>query len=260
MGQLLWVIPLGLVVGLALGSLGGGGSILTVPALVYLLGQTPKAATTGSLIIVGVTSLVGLLPHYRKGNVRVGQGVTFGVLGAVGAYLGSRAAAGVPSAWLLSAFSVLMFVVAFLMGRRLRRSVDGAASGDAHVHPVTLVLAATAVGLLTGFFGVGGGFAVVPALVLALGLSMPMAVGTSLLVIALNSATALASRLGNGVVLDWTVVGGFAAFAALGSLLGSRVSARLSHRHLTMAFIALLVLVGAYMAVANLPLVFHATI
>ena len=253
---LLWVVPLGLLVGIALGSLGGGGSILTVPALVYLLGQAPAAATTGSLIIVGLTSLAGMVPHLRKGNVQVSRGLLFGVLGTVGAVVGSRLAAGVPAAWLLTVFSGLMLVVAFLMARRLRRRTPATAAAQASgpAGPVRVVVAATAVGLLTGFFGVGGGFAVVPALVLVLGLSMPAAVGTSLLVIAINSATALASRAGAGIALDWTTIGAFAAVAVVGSLLGSRVAARVSPRTLSITFIVILVAVSAYMAAASIPL------
>ena len=251
--QLLWVVPLGLLVGLALGSLGGGGSILTVPALVYLLGQSPAAATTGSLIIVGITSLVGAVPHARRGNVRLRQGAIFGVLGVVGSYVGATLASGVPDAALLSAFSGLMLVVAALMGRRLRRAGAGVSAPPTSVQPVRVVLAATAVGLLTGFFGVGGGFAVVPALVLVLGLPMPVAVGTSLLVIAINSATALASRIGSGLEVDWPTIGSFALFAAVGSVLGARWSARLPQRTLTLAFIAMMVVVGLYMAATNVP-------
>lgn len=259
MSQLIWVVPLGLIVGLALGSLGGGGSILTVPALVYLLGQTPAAATTGSLIIVGITSLVGAIPHHRRSNVDVRRGLVFGVLGVVGSFVGSRLAAGVPPHVLLSAFAVLMLVVAGLMYRRVRRAAgQGAApaASDGRVHPVKLVLAATGVGLLTGFFGVGGGFAVVPALVLVLGLAMPAAVGTSLLVIAINSATALASRVGGGIDLDWVTIGGFALFAVVGSLAGSKIAARLSQRTLTLAFIVMLVGVAIYMGVVNIPQLF----
>lgn len=254
--QLLWVIPLGLLVGLALGSLGGGGSILTVPALVYLLGQSPAVATTASLMIVGITSLVGLIPHHRKGNVRLGRGVVFGVLGVLGSFLGARAAVGIPAEVLMSAFAVLMLFVAALMWRRQRRGKKAAASAEAAVRPVPLVLAATGVGLLTGFFGVGGGFAVVPALVLVLGLSMPAAVGTSLLVIAINSATALFFRLGNGVDLDWAVIGGFTVFSVIGSLLGARVAARISPQTLTKAFVVMLVAVALYMAAVNIPALF----
>lgn len=251
--RLLWLVPLGLAVGLALGSLGGGGSILTVPALVYLLGQSPKAATTGSLIIVGLTSMVGVIPHRRRGNVRLARGLVFGVVGAAGSYAGSRLAAGVSSTLLLSLFSVLMLVVAAVMLRRLRHGATASASGTEHSHPAILVLTATGVGLLTGFFGVGGGFAVVPALVLALGLSMPVAVGTSLVVISVNSATALASRLGSGITVDWAVVLPFSVFAAAGSIAGSYVAHRLSHRTLTIAFAVMLILLAGYMGAVNIP-------
>ncbi|MGJ3509422.1 sulfite exporter TauE/SafE family protein [Enemella sp. A6] len=256
---LLWVAPLGLIVGLALGSLGGGGAILTVPALVYLLGQSPQAATTGSLIIVGLTALAGTLPHRRKGNLRTRQGVVFGLLGIAGSFLGARLAAGVAPQVLMSAFAGLMFVVGALMIAKVRRAAragGGRETTETKVRPVRLVLVATGVGVLTGFFGVGGGFAVVPALVLVLGLSMPVAVGTSLLVIAINSATALFFRLGSGVELDWVAIGGFALFAVIGSLFGARVSQRISPTTLTKAFIVMLLTVATYMAVANVPALF----
>ena len=101
-------LPIGLLIGLSLGALGGGGSILTVPALVYLFGQDTHAATTGSLLIVGVTALAGMMAHHRAGRVRIVQGLVFGVLGIVGAYVGSQLSASVPPAVLLAAFSVLM--------------------------------------------------------------------------------------------------------------------------------------------------------
>lgn len=250
---LLWVIPLGMVVGIALGSLGGGGSILTVPALVYLLGLPATAAASGSLIIVGLTSLIGAIPHYRKGNVRLGRGVVFGVLGAAGSYVGARLASGLSAPLLLTAFSILMMVVAILMIRRLRRTAEATRSRDGATHPVRVVLAATAVGLLTGFFGVGGGFAVVPALVLALGLEMRAAVGTSLVVIAINSATALASRIGAGISLDWAVILGFSLFAVAGSLAGAKLTRHVSPRMLTIAFVVMLIGLSVYMAAVNVP-------
>lgn len=254
---LLWVVPLGLLVGLALGTLGGGGSILTVPALVYLLGQSPAAATTGSLVIVGLTSIAGAIPHYRRGNVRLAKGVAFGLVGIGGSVLGSKLAAGLRPDVLLSAFAVLMLVVAVLMALRLRRRGSSAATGTEEMRVVPLILTATGVGLLTGFFGVGGGFAVVPALTLALGLSMPVAVGTSLVVIALNSASAFVARLGSGVAFDPTVVLAFAVVAAVGSVLGARLSHRLSHRTLTLAFVVMLVVVAGYMAATNIPSLFR---
>jgi uncharacterized protein len=257
------VLPIGLLIGLSLGALGGGGSILTVPALVYLLGQDPRHATTGSLLIVGVTSLIALVPHARRGNVRFGQGLVIGALGTAGSLVGSALSAKVAPAVLLTAFSVLMVVVAVLMLRR---------SGTVPSAPVPapvlrqrprhwvlptaakVVVTATAVGLLTGFFGVGGGFALVTALVLVLSFPMPVAVGTSLLVIAVNSATALAARAAAGTPqLDWGVVLAFTGAAVVGSLAGGQLAARLEPRHLTRAFAVLLLAVAAYTAVRSVP-------
>ena len=222
-------IPAGLLIGLALGALGGGGSILTVPALVYLLDQAPHAATTGSLLIVGTAALVGMVAHRRAGRVRIGPGLVFAGLGLAGSYVGSRLSTAVDPHVLLTAFAALMLAAAAALRQRggARRYAAGApprpgsadrlararahhraalADGPATAGPtcplpsvtprittrraVTIVAAATAVGLLTGFFGVGGGFVIVPALVLVLGFDMPAAVGTSLLVIAVTSAAA----------------------------------------------------------------------
>ncbi|MGM0385974.1 MAG: sulfite exporter TauE/SafE family protein [Actinomycetota bacterium] len=257
--NLLWALPLGLVVGATLGALGGGGAILTVPALIYLLGQEPLVATTGSLVIVGASALVGMVPHHRAGNLRVRQGLTFGLAGIVGSFGGSALSRQVDPVVLLVAFATLMLLVAVLMARRLRRSPRGATTSDTP-EPSTarrlalLLTTATGVGLLTGFFGVGGGFAVVPALTLVLGFPIRAAVGTSLLVIAVNSATALASRLVLGIEgLDWPLVGTFALGAVIGSLLGGRVSAKADPRHLTVAFIAMLLAIAVLMLARNVP-------
>ncbi len=262
------VLPLGLLIGLALGALGGGGSILTVPALVYLLGQAPRTATAGSLLIVGVTSLVALVPHARAGRVRFAQGLAFGALGTAGSFGGSALATHVAPQVLLTAFAGLMLVVATLMLLRSLRPGAGTAHQDPTtaailtLHPLTcacprlakVVVTATVVGLLTGFFGVGGGFVLVPALVLALAFPMPVAVGTSLLVIAVNSATALTARISSGGGhFDWPLVAGFTAAAVVGSLLGGRVTARVQPRHLTAAFGVLLVAVAVYTAARSVP-------
>jgi uncharacterized protein len=265
-------LPIGLLIGLSLGALGGGGSILTVPALVYLLGQDTHAATTGSLLIVGVTALAGMMAHHRAGRVRIVQGLVFGVLGTVGAYVGSQLSVTVPPAVLLAAFSVLMLVVAAMMVVRRRAQLRAVTAGEVETGspngPVlqfrpTLVcdcarvlkvlVVASAVGLLTGFFGVGGGFVVVPALVLALGFTMPVAVGTSLLVIAINSASALLSRMGQGVHLDWLLIGVFTLAAIVGSLLGGRLATRVRPQRLTAAFTVLLVAVALYTAARSFP-------
>ncbi|GAB3069340.1 sulfite exporter TauE/SafE family protein [Pedococcus soli] len=263
------VLPLGLLIGLALGALGGGGSILTVPALVYLLAQDPRSATTSSLLIVGATSLIALAPHARAGRVRFGQGLMFGALGTAGSFAGSALAAHVDPQVLLTAFAGLMLVVATLMIRRSLRSTgvaggleDPTAEPILTFNPITcacprlakVVVTATAVGLLTGFFGVGGGFVLVPALVLALSFPMPVAVGTSLLVIAVNSATALTARITTGSThLDWPLIAGFTAAAVVGSLFGGRITSRVKPSHLTRAFAVLLVAVALYTAARSIP-------
>jgi uncharacterized protein len=266
-------IPAGLLIGLSLGALGGGGSILTVPALVYLLHQQPHAATTGSLLIVGITALAGMAAHWRAGRVRAAQGTIFGVLGVAGSYAGSRLSASIRSDLLLTLFAGLMLVAATAMLRHRRRAGGGPAPAAAAAvsgsppaaygpdrpaapaaarRALKVAAAATGVGLLTGFFGVGGGFVIVPALVLALGFEMPVAVGTSLLVISINSAAALAARIG-GVRLDWPLIGVFVLAALAGALGGNRVASRVSASRLTVAFTVLLVAVAFYTLSRSLP-------
>lgn len=262
-------VLIGALVGLSLGALGGGGSILTVPALVYLLGQSAHSATTGSLLIVGVTALAGMVAHWRAGRVRVGDGLTFGLLGLAGSFVGSHLSARANPDVLLTAFAALMLVAAAAMLRRFRAGADAGADTVAPepTHgacPATsrwqclqrtarVIAAASVVGLLTGFFGVGGGFVIVPALVLALGFTMPVAVGTSLLVIAINSAGALAARLGEHTSFDWPLLGAFTAGAIAGSVLGSRLAHRADPRRLTQAFAVFLVAVAGYVAARAAP-------
>ena len=261
-------IPTGLLIGLSLGALGGGGSILTVPALVYLLGQDTRSATTGSLLIVGLTALAGMAAHHRAGRVRVSAGIVFGVLGIAGSYVGSLLSAKVAPDVLLAAFSLLMLIVAAVMFARSRREAGVSRSAEVDEGPIIrlrpsficacpraakVLVVATAVGLLTGFFGVGGGFVVVPALVLTLGFPMPVAVGTSLLVMSINSASALVERLGHGLALDWVLIGYFTAAAIIGSLLGGLVTSRVHPQRLTRVFALLLVVVALYTATRSIP-------
>ena len=261
-------VPIGLLIGLSLGALGGGGSILTVPVLVYLLGQDTQAATTGSLLIVGITALAGMAAHQRAGRVRVVQGLVFGVLGIAGSWFGSKMSASVAPNVLLAAFSLLILIVAAVMFARSRRHEGATPATEVAEDPIItlrpsficacpraakVLVAATAAGLLTGFFGVGGGFVVVPALVLALGFTMPVAVGTSLLVISINSASALIARVGDGLALNWALIGAFTAAAIIGSLLGGRVTSRVTPRLLSRAFALLLVTVALYTAARSIP-------
>lgn len=264
-----------LLVGLTLGALGGGGAVLAVPAFVHLLDQTPQQAMTASLVVVGVTSLVALVPHARRGNVRVAQGLTFGAVGTIGSYAGARVSAHLPDRTLMLLFAVLLVVIAAVMVRRFRRAAarpatstpatstpaasttetsgGGDGSGRDGIRVLALVTTASAVGFLTGLLGVGGGFVVVPALTLALALPMPVAVGTSLLVIAVNSATALVARTSVAVEgLDWPVIALFTAVAVMASLVGTRLAAVLSARQQAGTFAALLLVVAAVTGVGAL--------
>ncbi|MFE2229533.1 sulfite exporter TauE/SafE family protein [Streptomyces kronopolitis] len=271
-------LPCGLVIGLLLGALGGGGSVLAVPALVYLLGQSPHEATAGALVVVTVGAVTGLVCHARAGRVRWAAGAAFGALGTAGSYLGSRWSAALDPTVLMAAFAGLMLVVAAMLlvrGLRAAREADGTGLpgavpdavaagplGDsrgasssvspAPTRPVRVAATASAVGLLTGFFGVGGGFVVVPALTLVLGLEMPVAIGTSLLVILINSLTALGTRAGTGT-LDWPLLAGFAACAAVGSNLGNRLTSRLRPQALTTAFAGLVTVLAVAMAAVAVP-------
>ena len=252
--------PLGFLIGLSLGALGGGGSILAVPALVYGAGQDPKAATTTSLILVGVTALIGVLPHWRAGRVRMVPGIIFGLAGVGGSLLGSGWNAAVDPDVLLLAFSGLMLVVAASMWRRANQPApipgpeveraDALTLTKVRIEPTVVlkvIAAGTVVGLLTGFFGVGGGFVIVPALVLALGFTMPEAVGTSLVVIAINSAVVLTTRL-HGGTLDWSVIVPFMIASLFGMRAGSRLADREDPRALQRWFVYVLVGVALYTA------------
>ena len=266
--RLLLTLPLGVLIGVTLGAVGGGGSILAVPVLVYAVGLEAKAATTASLVVVGIAALGGMVGHWRAGRVRFVAGLIFGLAGVGGSVVGSLLNRSVNPDVLLLAFSALTFLAAWSMWSRRRHHVlhdhavettttdvprPEASSPARRARLVTIgkVLAAgTVVGFVTGFFGVGGGFVVVPALVLALGYAMPVAVGTSLLVIAINSGAALLSRLATSGV-DWHVALPFAGAAAIGSIVGKRIADRLPAASLMGWFVALLVIVATYMAVRS---------
>lgn len=242
-------LALAAVIGLSLGLLGGGGSILTVPVLVYVLGYGAKPAIAMSLPVVGVTSLAGAALHWRLGNVRVPTALTFGALAMVGAFAGARLAAYLSGAAQLALLAVVMLVAAASMlrgGRGEPRRPGGAA-------PPRLALlapAALGVGVLTGLVGIGGGFLVVPALVLLARVPMRQAVGTSLVVIAMNSASGFAGYFGT-VELDWGFLAGFTAAAVVGALGGTALAARVPQAALKRAFALFLLAVGAFVLFKN---------
>ncbi|MER6257594.1 sulfite exporter TauE/SafE family protein, partial [Streptomyces sp. NPDC001584] len=214
MSALILALAAGAVTGLALGALGGGGSVLAVPALIYLLGFTPAAATTASLIIVTATSAAALLPHATSGNVRWQTGALFAAAGALPAAAAAGLAARLPEPLLTAAFAA----VAGLAALRMLRTPE-TSDGPRPVRPVRAAGAGAGLGAVTGLLGVGGGFLAVPALVGALGLRMRAAVGTSLLVITVNSLAALAARTGSTAPVHWAVVAPFTGAAILGGVL-----------------------------------------
>ncbi len=247
MDHTLSALALGAVVGLALGLVGGGGSILTVPILIYALGENVRLATGTSLAIVGANALVAAWDHAQAGRVRFPVALVFGGVGILGALGGAWLNHLAPARLLLLGFAMLMLAaaVAMLRVRLADRQTSGAT--QAPFSP-RILLAGLAVGVLTGFFGVGGGFLVVPALVLVLGLPMREAVGTSLVVIAINAAAALAGHLRYGGI-DGAITLLFIAGGAGGSLLGSRLSGRLDERRLRQGFAGMVMLIALYMLV-----------
>ncbi|MGA5427552.1 sulfite exporter TauE/SafE family protein [Streptomyces koyangensis] len=246
MSVLILALVAGAVVGLALGGLGGGGSVLAVPALIYLLGFSPVAATTASLIIVAATSLSSLVAHARDGNVRWRSGLLFAAVGIGPAMLGGLAAGRLPAAALTVAFSVIAALAAWRMLRPSRPAPDGP------VRPARAAGAGAGLGAVTGVLGVGGGFLAVPALVGVLGLRMKAAVGTSLLVIIINSLAALATRTGTAEGLDWAVIAPFTGAAILGAWDGKRLAAKLSGNRLQHVFAYVLLAVAAFMLLDTL--------
>ncbi|SDC92593.1 hypothetical protein SAMN05660690_2960 [Geodermatophilus telluris] len=241
-------VALAVVVGLALGLLGGGGSILMVPLLVYVAGKDAEEAIALSLVVVGVTSAVSVIGHARSRRVRWRTGWLLGATGIVGAFAGGLIGAHLPGQLLMGGFAVLMMVtaVAMLRGRR------SAAPESAGPSPGCSLLIGAGLGLVTGLLGAGGGFLIVPALTLLAGLPMTAAVGTSLLVIAMNSAAGLAGHL-TAVPVDWALTGAVTAAAVAGSLLGARLVDRIPADALRRAFGWFVLLTGASVLVQQAP-------
>jgi uncharacterized membrane protein YfcA len=238
---------LAVLVGLSLGLLGGGGSILTVPIFVYVLGFAPKDAIAAGLAVVGAVSLFGAAGHWRAGNVALRPALLFGVASMAGALLGARLATVVSGTVQLFLFAIVMLMAAVFM---LRGRKEGFEETGTPAGPGVILPAGVGLGILTGLVGVGGGFLIVPALVLLAGLRMKQAVGTSLAVIAMNSTTGLAGYLGQ-VDLDWGVIAGFIAVAILGSLAGVRLVRHVPQRALQRGFAVFLLVMGLLIVYQN---------
>jgi uncharacterized membrane protein YfcA len=242
---------LGFAIGLALGLLGGGGSILTVPVLVYVIGQDPRTAVTASLAIVGANSVSGVMMHRSQGTLNWRVALLFGGAGMLMAFFAARLSKSFSPVALLLAFAVLMLVVGSVMLLQ-KKTADHAGVSRG---PLVILAAGAGVGLLTGFLGVGGGFLIVPALVLLVGLPMRQAVGTSLLVIAMNSASGLLGHWGDAINLS--VVAVFAASGITGAFIGARLSGRIQADRLRQLFAVFVLTLGCYLLFDNFGKLFN---
>jgi len=224
-------ITLGFVIGIVLGLLGGGGSILTVPVLVYVVNLPPQSAVTASLVIVGANSIIGAMIHRAQGTLNWRVALIFGGVGMVAAYFSAGLSKALSPTALMVAFALLMLIVgAFMLVRKTPEQGEQLSRG------LPIVIAGgIGVGILTGFLGVGGGFLIVPALVMLVGLPIRQAVGTSLIVIAMNSLAGFLGHL-NGLSIDVAVVGIFALAGIAGTFAGARLGQRVKPEQLRALF------------------------
>lgn len=246
---------LAVLVGLALGLLGGGGSILTLPILVYVVGVPAHEAIALSLLVVGTTSLAALVPHARAGRVRWKTGALFGATSMIGAYAAGTVAHLVPATLLLLLFGAMMLVTAAMMmrGRRGAAPAGESAEGTTTALPLLhVVLQGLAVGAATGLIGAGGGFVVVPALVLLGRLPMRAAIGTSLLVIAMNSFAGFAGHA-SSVTIDWPLAVLITAAAVSGSFFGSALAGRVPQALLRRGFAWFVVVMAVFILLQEVP-------
>ena len=245
-------LSLGLVVGIVLGVVGGGGSIIAVPALVYGVGMSPAEAIPTSLLVVGISSLAALVPRLR-------EGINWPVVLIVGA-------AGIPAAWagtalgrlldpniLMLAFAVIMVIAGIRMLARTKETDGSCSIGPTRAFRTCAPKAVgigLLVGFLTGLLGVGGGFLITPALTLFLGLRMKQAVGSSLAIIVINSTAGFGAHAA-GFTIEWPTVLGFAVPAILGSLFAARLARRLQDKHIRVSFAMLIFVVAAWVTTST---------
>jgi uncharacterized protein len=251
----LLLVPIGALIGALVGAVGAGGSLLTLPVLVGLLGLSPYAATTASLAITGTTAAAGLITPVRERRVAWGAAALLTLIGVPAAWAGSRWAAAADPAVLLIAFGLVVLVAAVALAVRRPGQEVGeelaarilrcpAWSWCRAFRVLRWIGIALVVGLLTGALGVGGGFLVVPALVLVAGMPLHRAIGTSLLVITLNAGVGMLAR--TGTALDWSIVAPLSIGGALGALAGSRWASRVPSHRLQQVLTAVLVLVAGW--------------
>ncbi|WP_213572831.1 sulfite exporter TauE/SafE family protein [Rhodococcus sp. USK13] len=245
-------LALGAIIGVLLGLLGGGGSILAVPALVFGLGLDLEQAIPISLLVIGVASLVGAIPKIRQHQVNWRMAGVFAACGIPATFAGSAVGRVLPQSVVMVGFAAVMIFAGIRM--LMDRGDTGTACevGDSGIDwrrcAPRSIPAGVAVGFLTGLFGVGGGFLIIPALVLMLGLQMSVAIGTSLVIIVANSAAGLISHL-SGTSIDWAITAAFAGTAIVGSLIAGHVGATVDTDRLQRWFAYLVFVVAAYVLV-----------
>ncbi|EEF63458.1 sulfite exporter TauE/SafE family protein [Pedosphaera parvula] len=238
---------LGVAIGLALGLLGGGGSIITVPVLVYAANVPAQSAVAMSLAIVGVTSIAGACMKWRQGLVHARASVLFSLTGIIGALAGGQLTPLVRPSVLLVIFAGLMLVIA---GRMLWARKQEDVPAAAQCRPWRCASAGMGVGIMTGFLGVGGGFLIVPALMHFGRIPLKQAVGTSLVIIALNSLAGLVGHLGHGSV-DWRLTGIFSLLALIGMFAGVQLSRKVSKEKLSRWFAWVVIAVAIFVLIRN---------
>lgn len=246
-------VPFGLAIGLSVGMLGGGGSVLAVPVLVYILGQSVEQATTASLVIVTTGAVAGGLGHAREGRVCWRQAVAFTAAAVPGILLGTSLGATVGGRTLIAGFAGIMLAAAAATWRKASGAAVTGAGGGATCPPLRLLqtgLAGVGIGLLTGFFGVGGGFLIVPTLAIALSLSMRLAVGTSLAIITATSTLALVAHLAAGRGIDVGVTAAMSLACVAGAFAGVALAGRVPQERLGRGFAALVVAVAGWLLVS----------
>ncbi len=248
----------GFIVGFSLGLIGGGGSILAVPLLLYFVGYPDPHVVIGTTALaVSANAYINLVPHARAGNVRWKEAVLFALVGAVAAFFGSTVGKAVDGKKLLFLFAILMLVIASQM-LRVRKSAERLRQSEGQTRSkgrtAKLIGAATAVGSLSGFFGIGGGFLIVPGLVLPTGMSMIAAIGSSLVSVGTFGLITAMNYARSGL-LDWRVAGLYIGGGIVGGWLGSRVATHLhksSRGALNVIFSAVVAIVAVYMLYKNL--------
>jgi len=252
--------PGALAIGLSLGLLGSGGSILTVPVLVYLVGQDEKQAVAGSLLVVGLIALASALGYLRRRELDVRAVLAFGIPGMAGTWAGAWSSAFIPGAAQLALFALVMAAAAtFMLSSRAGNSADARAQGEVRGTLLKQVAAGLSVGIVTGLVGVGGGFLIVPALVGVTRLDLHRAIGTSLAIITLNCSVGFAQHVSHlSGRLDWSTLTIVTLIGVVGSLLGQHLADRLPQTTLRKIFAVALILLATAILIESAPRALHA--